>query len=287
MNSTLLNGFYLATNNTIGPWSILDNPPTADQENNANIIRSFFLNEGWTLEAICGMLGCMQGESTINPAFIQATNRSRLPNAAASLTDVPNSVMQNFYREYYGDTRRAYAIGLIQWDGYSDRNGTPQQKLVAYAIENNANWWDGWLQLYRIRGEWQYDVNNNVHTFFNRVRVSGTYYDYTNYPTSTASPETLAAAWTYGVERNAGGAGFRDDNARYFYDWFTGPTAPGIINPVDFLLPLQADPVLPPFDPTDPEGPDTPVDDNYIPAWLLMGFPENNTRKGINVWIRV
>lgn len=265
MNLTLVNGFYISTDQRAGGWS---GTPSAEQINNANIIRSFFLNEGWTLEAICGMLGCMQGESTINPAFIQGTNRSRLPNSASSLSDVPNSVMINFYMEYYGDTRKAYAIGLVQWDGYSTRNGIQGQKLVNYAMDNNIQWFDGWTQMYRIRGEWQYDVQHGTHSFFNRVRVSGTYYDFNNYPYSTDTPENLAKAWTWGYERNAGGEGYRPANARWFYDYFTSPDAPAIIPPEDFAQPLPYDPDDPPFDPDDPTPP-SPPGEYYLPAWLL------------------
>ena len=273
MNSTLVNGFYLATNNTIGGWS---GTPSADQLNNANIIRSFFINEGWTINAICGMLGCMQGESTINPAFIQATNRYRLPNNAADLSDVPNSVMINFYKEYYGVGRRAFGIGLMQWDGASTRLGQLGQKLVSYAIDNNIQWFDGWTQLYRLRGEQQYDEQNNSNKFFQNVRVSGVYYDFSNYPYSTATPENLAKAWTYGYEVNAGGEGYRPENARWFYDYFTGPDTPDIIQPEDFLLPLPYDPDDPPFDPDNPD----PVDPSggfMAPIWLL--FTMSNKRK--------
>lgn len=265
MNLTLVNGFYIATDTRAGGWS---GTPTTEQINNANIIRSFFLNEGWTLEAICGMLGCMQGESTINPAFIQATNINRLPNSASSLTDVPNSVMINFYMEYYGDTRKAYAIGLIQWDGYSTRNGIQGQKLVNYCMDNNIQWFDGWSQMYRIRGEWQYDVTNHNHSFFKVVRWNGTDWSYWNYPQSTMSPEDCASVWTYGVERNQGGPGYRPANARWFYDYFTSPDAPAIIPPEDFAQPLPYDPDDPPFDPDDPTPPSPPGED-YLPAWLL------------------
>lgn len=265
MNLTQVNGFYISTDQRAGGWS---GTPSAEQINNANIIRSFFLNEGWTLEAICGMLGCMQGESTINPAFIQATNRGRLPNSASSLTDVPNSVMIHFYMEYYGDTRKAYAIGLVQWDGYSTRNGIQGQKLVNYANDNNIQWFDGWTQMYRIRGEQQYDVQHGTHSFFHRVRVNGTYYDFNNFPYATDTPENLAKAWTWGYEINAGGEGYRPANARWFYDYFTSPDAPAIIPPEDFSQPLPYDPDDPPFDPDDPTPPSPPGED-YLPAWLL------------------
>lgn len=271
MNITLINGFYMATNQRAGGWS---GTPSAEQLANANIIRSFFINEGWTINAICGMLGCMQGESTINPAYIEETNRGRLPNSAQSLTDVPNSVMIHFYNKYYGDTRMGYAIGLVQWDGYSLRNGVEGQKLVNYAVSNNINWYDGWTQLYRIRGEQQWDVNNNKHDFFKVVRWNGTDWSFWNYPTSTMTPEDCASVWTYGYERNAGGPGFRPANARWFYDYFTGEDAPDIIPPEEFLTPLPADPDLPPFDPDDPTPPD-PSGGDYLPAWFLIKYSKH------------
>lgn len=273
MNPVYNNGFYMATDSRIGPWSVITSEPvSAEQIQNANNVRSFFINEGWTIEAICGMLGCMQGESNINPAFIQATNRYRLPNSAADLSDVPNLVMKNFFMEYYQVLGKDFAIGLVQWDGYSDvQTGSgieQQQKLVAYAIRNNIIWYDGWTQCYRIRGEQQWDVTHGSHTFFKRVRYSGVWYDFTNYPYSTASPETLAEAWTTGYERNDGGVGFRADNARWWYDLFTGPYAPSIIPPQFFPDPLEDDHALPPFDPDNPEPPDEPGLD-YVPAWFV------------------
>lgn len=266
MQLLLFNGFYLATNTRAGGWS---GTPSAEQLSNANIIRSFFIDKGWTIEAICGMLGCMQGESTINPAYIEETNRFRLPHSANNLSDVPNSVMKNFFKEYYQDTRRGYAIGLVQWDGYTNYNGQQQQKLVSYAMRNNIVWYDGWTQLYRIHGEQQYDHNNQQHIFFNTVRVNGIPYNFDNYPYATDTPENLARAWTWGYERNAGGEGYRPANARWFYDYFTDPDAPAIIPPEDFLPPTPADPDDPPFDPDNPVDP-TPSGYDELPIWLLL-----------------
>lgn len=51
------------TNGTeAGSW------PASYREENAEIIASYFLNEGWTIDAICAMLGNMQYESYLNPA---------------------------------------------------------------------------------------------------------------------------------------------------------------------------------------------------------------------------
>lgn len=273
MQTTLLNDWYLATDQRIGAWSVTTATPNAEQKNNANIVRSFFINEGWTLEAICGMLGCMQGESSINPALIQATNLYRLPNNGANLTDVPNSVMKHYFKEYYQDSRQAYGVGIVQWDGYSHVTvGTTtedQQKLVAYAIRNNIIWYDGWTQMYRLKGECEYDQQHGTTSFFRTVRWNGTDWNFSNYPTSTMTPEDCASVWTYGYERNSGGSGFRTDNARWWYDWFTGEDAPAIIDPEDFSEPLEADPDDPPFDPDDPQ-PVDPSGEDYIPAWLMM-----------------
>ena len=268
MQVSLVNGWYMATDNRCGDWSVQYSNPTQEQLDNANIVRSFFLNEGWTINAICGMIGCMQGESTINPAYIQSNNRGRLPNNAQSLNDVPNNIMKNFYMEYYGVTRKRFGIGIVQWDGYSTRNNQQRQKLVAYAEDNNIVWYDGWTQMYRIKGEQEYDVDNHTTAFFKPVRYSGITYTFANFPYSTATPEILASAWTSGYERNSGGVGYRDDNARWWYNYFTGASAPAIIPPQDFLLPLQADPYEPPFDPSDPDNPD-PSGMDYLPSWLI------------------
>ena len=287
MQPVALNNWIVSTDTNIGEWSVLYNDPSIWQKLNANIVRSFFINEGWTIEAICGMIGCMQGESQINPAFIQQTNRYRLPNSAADLSDVPNSVMKNFFKEYYGVTNRAFAIGIVQWDGYSNvtvAGGTEQQqKLVAYAIRNNIVWYDGWTQMYRIRGEWQYDVTNRTNAFFKRVRYSGTWYDFNSYPSSTASPETLAEAWTTGYERNAGGVGYRGQNARWWYNYFTGEESPDIIPPEEFMQPIPDDPEDPPFDPDNPADPDIPGFD-YMPAWLTCIFTQR--KKVLKRWHR-
>lgn len=283
MNPTLINDFYIATDRRCGAWSVNTENPTQEQITNANIIRSFFWNEGWTLNAICGMLGCMQGESTINPGYIEQTNRYRLPNSAGDYSDVPNSVAKNFFNKYYGVDRRGFGMGLVQWDGYSVISQTPlveQQKMVAFAIANNIIWYDGWTQLYRLKYEWQYDVNNNTNIFFYPVRYSGITYTFSNFPYSQVSPETLAAAWSSGYERNAGGVGYRADNAMYWFRFFTSPEAPPIIQPTNFKLPLEADPDEPIFDPDHPVDPGLPV--GGLPKWLIVLLL--NRRKELLKW---
>lgn len=246
-NPDIINGFWCSPNLRMGSYSVETEEPSDKQKINANNIKSFFIQEGWTLQAICGMLGNMQGESTINPAFIQQTNRYRLPQSGENLNVLPNAVMKNFFKEYYDAQKKAFAIGLVQWDGYSTSNGERQQKLVAYAIRNAYNWFDGWCQCWRLRAEWQQD---DTYHFFNPVTIGGVRYTFANYVTSTATPTNLAHAWQAGYERNTGGLGYRGINAEWWYDYFTGPDAP--------------DPVVP----SDPE-PENPIEDEPWKVWLF------------------
>lgn len=263
MQLTLYNGFYIATDTRAGPWHVSGGTVTQEQKDNANAIKSFLVNHlGWTINSVCAILGNMMGESTINPAYIESTHRSYLPNSAASLSDVPNSVMENFYDAYYGQSNRGYAIGLVQWDGYTESAGVRRQKLVNYAIVNNMNWYDGWTQLYRLKFE--HDKDSTYH-FFQSVRVSGIYYTFSNFVTSTTSVSDLTKAWSWGYERNSGGAGERIPDAEYWYSYFTGPDAPQPITP---LNPEPYDPDEPPFDPDDPVDPDEPVE-NFMALMLL------------------
>ena len=43
-----------------------------EMQNNALIIYNYFTEKGWSINAICGMLGNMQAESTINPGIWQS-----------------------------------------------------------------------------------------------------------------------------------------------------------------------------------------------------------------------
>ena len=98
MNIELYNDWYVRTDGRLGPYTVTTSQqPTTEQIHNATKIYNYFNALGWSLSAICGMIGNMMHESTINPAFIQATHRNQLPNSAANLSDVPNSVMLSFY----------------------------------------------------------------------------------------------------------------------------------------------------------------------------------------------
>ena len=88
-----------------------------EMQNNAKYIYNFLSARGWTLNAIAGMLGNMQTESTINPGIWQSLNE--------------------------GNT--AGGFGLVQW--------TPATNLINWANESGLDYAHIDTQLRRI--EWE------------------------------------------------------------------------------------------------------------------------------------
>ena len=224
MNKTLINGWWMSTDTRLGPYTIqVGQPVTNEQMHNAYKLKAWCDSQGWSLSATCGMIGNAIHESTLSPAFIQQTNRNRLPNSAASLSDVPNNVMINFYKEYYNDPNRNYGIGIVQWDGYTP---TPPagQKLVSFCERYGLNWYDGDSQTRRLKAEYDNDLQ------FQHLEVFGIVWTWYNYVINTRTPEESADIWMNNYESPGGGLSEREGNARWFYDWFTiHPTPPFMI----------------------------------------------------------
>lgn len=215
MTPELINGYWLSTDTALG--SNNTSGITEKQITNATNIYNYFSNLGWSLSAIAGMIGNMQHESYLSPAMISKTHRGSLPNSAASLSDVPNSVMLSFY----STTGRGYGIGLAQWDGYTPTEPAGQ-KLVSFASRYNLNWYDGETQCFRIKREQETNIQWQSATLYN-VR-----WTWDNYPTNDRTPEESAHIWRicYEVGGDASDA-TRQENARYWYDYFSGSPGPG------------------------------------------------------------
>lgn len=81
--------------------------------NNAIYIASRLMSDGWTLEAICGMLGNMQAESTINPGIWQSLNEGNMSGGYGLVQWTPASK----YLEWAA--ARGYEAGDI--DGQIER----------------------------------------------------------------------------------------------------------------------------------------------------------------------
>lgn len=253
MNIELYNGFYISSNLTLG--SSDPSRVTPEMLNNALNIYSFFHQLSWSDQAIAAIMGNMQVESTLNPGITQ-TRRVNLP--------------ENLDVLYYKS-----GLGLVQWTTTgADRDTGKDQKLVRYALRNNYNWYDGWAQCYRLKGE--HDSDATYH-FFYKVKVNGQFYTFQNFVTSTAPVADLTKAWLYGYERATldADSNRRIADAEYWFDWIQ--TMPEPVEP-GYPLPADPDKPLPP----QPLPPDTPGD---LPIWLLAVLARKHTRQ-INEIIR-
>lgn len=95
-----------------------------EMKGNAQVILDAFLSYGWTKESICGMLGNMQSESTINPGIWESLDQGNMING----------------------------FGLVQWtpaskytswsdgEGYSWEDIEGQIKRIQYEVENGLQW---------------------------------------------------------------------------------------------------------------------------------------------------
>lgn len=84
---------------------------TLEMQNNAQIIGDYLLTKGWSLNAVCGLLGNMQSESTINPGIWQSLNENNMSGG----------------------------FGLVQW--------TPATNFTNWADSKGYSWTDGNAQL--------------------------------------------------------------------------------------------------------------------------------------------
>ena len=156
----------------------------SEQQHNARFIQNFFTSQGWTREAIAGMLGNMQVESTINPGLWQGR-------------EVPADIYT---------TEKGY--GLTQW--------TPANKYITWADANMLDYKNGDNQMARI----QYERENNLQWSTDNIL----HYSWDDYVVSHESPETLARVFVWAYERPSDpDIPLRQANARYWYNFFKRP----------------------------------------------------------------
>lgn len=92
-----------------------------EMENNAKLFSDYFLSKGWSLNAICGMLGNIQTESNINPGIWEGLIEGNLEGG-------------------YGLVQWTPATKYINWAGSNYQDGYKQCDRIIYEKDNSLQW---------------------------------------------------------------------------------------------------------------------------------------------------
>jgi murein DD-endopeptidase MepM/ murein hydrolase activator NlpD len=158
---------------------------------NAEYILDYLGSRGWTKNAVCGLLGNLQTESSINSGIWQ-------------------SLISYDHDPYI--TVEGHGYGLVQW--------TPFNKYTVWARDNGLTYSDMDTQLQRI----QYEVDNNLQWFGGYSDVM-TFQQFTQ---SLETPEYLAEVFIKTYEHPADPEQpIRGTQARYWFDTLTGEGGTG------------------------------------------------------------
>lgn len=87
-------------------WVVKESKPLSflEMKNNAGIIVDTLVPEGWTMQAVCGMLGNMQPESTINPGRWESDKVGNLSGGFGLTQWTPATKVRNWIYKTYGST---------------------------------------------------------------------------------------------------------------------------------------------------------------------------------------
>ena len=157
--------------------------PEQVQIDNMRLVLQYFLAKGWTRNSICGMLGNMMVESTVNPWLFQH-NSLDWSDPAAILAD-------------------SGGMGLTQW--------TPCRKYYQWAIDSNLDPESGNTMCDRIYYEYQNNLQWSMDNYGQHT--------WEDFVTSTETPEILARVFLWAYERPADpDLAQRQANARWCFD---------------------------------------------------------------------
>lgn len=161
-----------------------------NQQQNARELWGYFQSQGWTLEAVSGMLGNMQVESYINPAQWQLNTYIEDP-----------------------DPNNRVGFGIVQW--------TPWQKYANWA---GANWRTNYSQQPR---RIQYELEVDRTSPDSLQWLSQGIMSFYEFSQSTQTPAQLARVFFTCYERGTV-YGDRDTYANNWYQYLggVGPLSP-------------------------------------------------------------
>lgn len=166
-------------------------------QNNAMCVYNYFIAKGWTVNAIAGLCGNIQRESTFNPALLE---------------------------QGYDYPVDGLGTGLVQWTPVEPRETNPNPlRLVFNALGYDyADYADGNKQCDAIYAEYQqycHEVDRGIEP---------QWYTTPDYPipwqawaTSTAEPEELASVFLWNYERPNVLYAFEEERRRNARNWYT------------------------------------------------------------------
>ena len=164
------------------------------------LVMQYFLAKGWTRNSICGMLGNMMVESTVNPWLFQ--------HRSLDWSD-PNAILAD-----------NGGMGLTQW--------TPCRKYYQWAVDSNLDPESGNTMCDRI----YYEYENNLQWSLDNYG----HHTWEDFVTSTETPEILARVFLWAYERPADpDLAQRQANARWCFNNLSDT-----INPVKLFWFLNA-----------------------------------------------
>jgi hypothetical protein len=93
---------------------------------NAAYVWNYFQARGWTLEAVCGMLGNMQSESHINPSIWQGLDEGNLTGGYGIVQWTPATKFFNWCDSYTPAKNRYSMISNLE--------------RIIYEVDNHLQW---------------------------------------------------------------------------------------------------------------------------------------------------
>ena len=174
---------------------------------NAKFVWNYLGSRGWTLDAVCGMLGNFEAESTINPNRVENSQKDRWPN--------------------WGN----YGFGVAQWTPWYTKQKSDGSWYDAanYHGSNNPTYgyWaeqngytvaaDGSGTIGNFEPQLDY-LNANLGTGSGKTWVK-------NYKTTNVGPEQAAKDfYVYYEKSKAGTWGTRPAKALKWYEYLSGST---------------------------------------------------------------
>lgn len=193
-NPVLYDGWWVELNVYFRTTDVRIYDPEAVQIHNMQKVLRYFLALGWTRNSICGMLGNMMVESTVNPWLFQHSSLD-WSDPAAILAD-------------------SGGMGLTQW--------TPCRKYYQWAIDSNLDPESGNTMCDRIYYEYQNNLQWSLDNYGQHT--------WEDFVTSTETPEILARVFLWAYERPADpDLTQRQANARWCFDNLRATINPGLL----------------------------------------------------------